>query len=389
MNHEFSRNNLKKFYRKKDEYLIAPLDDFLLTDLESNILNEEFQFKEFKIINKYLNLLDIDIYDLLVLRKLNSNIKNVYNVKQSDRNSIIHQVSTLLTENSRDMYITRLDIKDFYQSIDINTILTKLLKNDILLSYHSKYLLRQLFQNHNQFIGKKGLYYGLNLSATLSELYMRDFDKKIKSLSGVYYYARYVDDIIIFSFKELDIKRLINDEKLLPKGLSLNSKKYEYLKIIGSSNFKLDFLGYEFKCTKIEKKINFSISISKNKIDKIKKRIILSFLDFYKNSDFDLLHNRIKFITGNYNIYKNDNRFLNGGLSYNYKLVNNEDVFKELDTFLLKTIFSKKGSLGKKNHLTISQKKILKKYSFLFSFNNSVFHKFSRSKHSMIKRCWK
>lgn len=387
MNQEFNQKNLNRFFRKKDEYLISEVEDSKLFETEQSILSENFQFKEFKIINKYLNLLDIDIYDLLVLRKLNNNIKKIYNIKQADRNSIINQVSTLLSEDSRDMYVTRLDIKDFYQNIDTDIILNKLLKNDILLSYHSKYLLKQLFLNHIQFQNKKGLYYGLNLSATLSELYMRDFDKKIKSLNGVYYYARYVDDIIIFSFKEIDIKELIENKNYLPEGLSINTEKYEYLKIVGSSNFKLDFLGYEFKYMKTEKKLN--VSISTNKINKIKTRIILSFLDYIKNKRFNLLHDRIKFITGNYNIYKNDNRYLNGGLSYNYKLVNDESVFKELDNFLIKTIFSKKGSLGKKNSLTIQEKKILKKYSFLFSFKNSVLHKFSRNKHGIIKRCWK
>lgn len=387
MNHEFNQKNLKRFFRKKDEYLIGNIEDSKIIELENAILNEEFQFKEFKIINKYLNLLDIDIYDLLVLRKLNNNIKKIYDLKQADRNSIINQVSTLLCENSRDIYVTRLDIKNFYQSIDIDVILNKLLKNDILLSYHSKYLLKQLFINHEQFKNKKGLFFGLNLSATLSELYMRDFDKKIKSLDGVYYYARYVDDIIIFSFKEMDIKKLIVDEKYLPKGLLINLEKYKYLKIIGSSPFELDFLGYKFKYSSTDKKLN--ISISDNKINKIKTRIILSFLDYYKNLNFNLLHDRIKFITGNYNIYKNENRFLNGGLSYNYKLVNDDNVFNELDNFLKKTIFSKKGSLGKKNCLDITQKDILNKYSFMFSFKNSVLHKFSRIKHGMIKRCWK
>lgn len=384
MNQEFSVKNLMNFARKKDEYLIGEVDELKLENIEETIFNESFQFSDFKIINKYVNLLDIDIHELLVLRKLNYNIKKLYKIKQSDRNSIVKQVNTLLQETSRDIFVTRLDIKNFYGSINIESILTKLLKNDYLLSYHSKFILKHLFMEHNQFINHKGLPFGLNLSATLSELYMRNFDNKMKSLNGIYYYSRYVDDIIIFSYIDLDIVDIIKKEKILPKELSLNMDKYKYLKIFGTSDFTLDFLGYKFDCTNK----NLNITISENKVRKIKTRMIKSFLDFYKNKRFELLNDRIKFITGNYTIYKNENRSLNGGLSYNYNLVNENSIFLELDTFLVKTIFSKSGSLGKKNCLTRLQKNQLKKYSFLFSFQNNVLHKFSRNNHSHIKRCW-
>jgi len=372
-----------KFSRKNDEYLVGKIEDATLLNIEKSIYNESFQFSDFKIIDKYLNLLEMDIHELLVLRKLNNNIKRLYKIKQADRNSIIKQVQVLLTETSKEIYITRLDIRNFYSSIDRNKILKKLLENDYLLSYHSKYLLQKLFFDHGQISNHAGLPFGLNLSATLSELYMRDFDKNIRNIDGVYYYARYVDDIIVFSYKNIDIQKTINEKKYLHSELKFNQDKCKTV-LAHDRDFLLDFLGYKFEY----ENNSLSISISKNKINKIKSRIIHAFLDFFKRGDFTLLEKRIIFLTSNYIIYENENRKLKGGLSYNYNLINNYNVIQELDTFLVKTIFSKNGSFGKRNCLTKEQKEKLKKYTFHFGFHQKVLYKFSRQEHSSIKRCW-
>lgn len=384
MNQQFIVKNLNKFSRKSDDYLIGSIDELTLLDIETSIYDESFEFSNFKIIDKYLNLLDIDIHELLILRKLNHNIKKLYKIKQSDRTSIIKQVKTLLTETSRNIYVTRLDIKNFYSSINKNNLLKKLLENDYLLSYHSKFLLNQLFNEHTQLSTKQGLPFGLNLSATLSELYMRDFDKKIQKIDGVYYFARYVDDIIIFSIKDINIKELIEEKHYLHDELHFNEDKCEFTTITQNNPFELSFLGYKFNyANKI-----LNISIADKKISKIKSRIIYTFIDYFKTNDFNLLDKRIRFLTGNYIIYKNEDRALKGGLSYNYSFINDYTVLKELDKFLIKTIFSKNGSIGKKNCLSNIQKKALKKYSFLFGFQNKVLHKFNKHEHSLIKRCW-
>lgn len=149
MNQQFTVKELKKFYRKSDERNFEVLDLNVLENIENHIYDETFQFDEFNFINKYINLMKVDIHKLLVLRKLNYNIKKLYKVKQADRTSIINQVKILSQETSRDIFITRLDIQSFYHSIDKTLILEKILKNDYLLSYHSKFLLEKLFFEHN------------------------------------------------------------------------------------------------------------------------------------------------------------------------------------------------------------------------------------------------
>lgn len=45
---------------------------------------------------------------------------------------------------------------------------------------------------------ENGLPRGLSISSVMSELYMKYFDLRIRRLEGVYYYARFVDDIVVF-----------------------------------------------------------------------------------------------------------------------------------------------------------------------------------------------
>lgn len=150
-------------------------------------------------------------------------------------------------------------------------------------------------------------------------------------------------------------------------------------------NFDLEFLGYRFK--KIGK--NIQVEISQKKINKIKTRIIKSFLSYIKTKNFYILKSRIIFLTTNYYIYKHEDRALKGGLYYNYNLIDNENSLNELDGFLAKLIFSKKGSIGIKNDLTMAQKNELKKYTFTFGFKNKVLKKFTPFEIGKIKRCWK
>ena len=79
------------------------------------------------------------------------------------------------------------------------------------MSNETKQLLEKIFNKVQQ---PNGLPRGLNISATLAELYMKDFDHNIVTTDGVFYYSRFVDDIIIFSYKEITLDYL---NKILKK----------------------------------------------------------------------------------------------------------------------------------------------------------------------------
>ncbi|MFY0672769.1 MAG: RNA-directed DNA polymerase [Bacteroidia bacterium] len=403
MNQSFQRQQLIRLC-KKAEYVdygmtIDQLTDSLDEKYEE-IANESFEFTLKQVSEYYLTK---DLPDKLILRKLNDNIKRIYKDEQANRRIIIAQIKTLLSETCP-FWVIKTDIKGFYESIDRERLISKF-QDDSMLSYQSMFLMRRVFENPT-LAGKSGVPRGMNISATMSEIYMRKFDRWVRSYDSVYYYARFVDDIIIFSNSLKDSLPLIaslNPQlNLLTEGLSINKKKTELFdgktlgnldKINGktkSQRDKLDYLGYSFSVengrTEARKLI---VSIAEKKISKIKTRIIKAFLDFSKNKDFELLESRIKFLTGNYSIRKSEEgNSLRAGIYYNYLQVTNHSVFEELNQFLRKSIYSKSPNFGAKIGLSNIQKKKLVKYCFLAGFEKKVFFEFSYIKMQQIIKCW-
>lgn len=343
------------------------------------------------------------IEDDFALRKINDTIKRFYKVKQADRNLIVNQIIILLQE-AIPMSVIKLDLKKFYESIDRNWIINKL-KDDALLSISAIKIIEDFF-DLNEFNSFNGLPRGIGISATLSELYLRDFDRKVNRLNNVYFYARYVDDIILFTTESPNnIIEQIIENQLLRKPLIFNDKKTKIFEVnnktgIDIKKLQFEYLGYKFiftnSCKKSksefkDKKIEVSIALKK--VKKYKTRIVHSFLDFIKNNDFSLLEDRIKFLTGNYPIKRNSSEgtVLFAGLYYNYPFINDEKILIELTVFLRKLINSKNKSLGIKINaiITNEQKEQLSKYSFLAGWKNrKVNTDFRPERVKQIKKCW-
>lgn len=405
MKQNFNCQELLK-YLKKGELIRNELEKadviFEIDELEKKILDESFQF-DIKFNDEFYFIENIS--QKLLVRKLNDNIKRIYKDEQANRKFIIHQVKTLLNETAP-FWIIKTDIKSFYESIDRDRIFRKL-KNDAMLSYYSVFLIKKIFE-HPDIISQTGLPRGLNISSSLSEIYMRNFDKAIQRYKDVYYYARFVDDIIIFlnnkqsainlfeslneiiSNEKLDLK--INDDKTeLFDGLNFKILKKGYNKRPIHNN--IEYLGYKFYLNENENKREnkLQISIADKKIRKIKTRIIRSYLDYINNNDFELLKKRVKFLTGNYGISKShDGSILKAGIHFNYTHINNFAILKELNVFHKKIIYSKKGSIGIKLNpkLSDSQKGILKKHCFLSGHKNKTYNSFSYVQMGQIIKCW-
>ena len=403
MNQSFQRQQLIRLC-KKAEYVdygmtIEQLTESLDEKYEE-IAKDTFEFTLKQVSEYYLTK---DLPNKLILRKLNDNIKRIYKDEQANRRIIIAQIKTLLSETCP-FWVIKTDIKGFYESIDRERLISKF-HDDSMLSYQSMFLMRRVFENPI-LAGKSGVPRGMNISATMSEIYMRKFDRWVRSYDSVYYYARFVDDIIIFSNSLKDSLTLIaslNPQlSNLTEGLSINEKKTELFdgktlenldKINGktkSQRHKLDYLGYSFSVenarTKARKLI---VSIAEKKISKIKTRIVKAFLDFSKNKDFELLESRIEFLTGNYSIRKSEEgNSLRAGIYYNYFQVTNNSVFEGLNQFLRKSIYSKSPNFGAKVGLSNIQKKTLSKYCFLAGFEKKVFFEFSYIEMQQIIKCW-
>ncbi|MBU9146629.1 RNA-directed DNA polymerase [Burkholderia multivorans] len=250
----FSARNLLRLTTRLDpkKYRLGKNKKDYLSSLEKvsqAALSDEFKFSAFsrstragKTVYTVTNHTDE-----FIIRKLNDNLSRIYNVKQSNRAEIIGQAIPLLKEKIP-FFLLKLDIKDFYETIDRTTLMERIAQ-DSALAFRSKLLLNQLFATQSHFPGT-GIPRGVSLSATLSEIYMKDFDGAARTLDGVYFFARYVDDILIFAHSDPTPIKLALANRL-PPGMYFNDTKERLLGFNRNGNChlyngepELSYLGY-------------------------------------------------------------------------------------------------------------------------------------------------
>jgi len=303
-----------------------------------------------------------DFCDELVLRKIDRNLKKAFPLPNDSRDSIIANLKSLLSESIQ-YKIYRLDIKGFYESFDIHMILERLdsIKN---LSPATKQFLRDILGNFAA-TGGSGLPRGLSISATLSGIMMERFDKKVAQLPEVFYYRRYVDDIIIITSGEEGTKQFIRElNELLPKDLHFNKKK-EYLCAAPDSKpfksnaqnvgnpilLRFEYLGYRFTVyepTAKNIRRDVYLDIADSKVNKIKTRLTKAFIDYSANKNFDLLEMRVRLLTSNYTVLDiNKGSFRLAGIYHNYHRIDahESEALKEIDKYLQKAVISGYGKV--------------------------------------------
>lgn len=318
-----------------------------------------------------------------VTKQLQRNIYKTYKVKQASRKTIINQLRLLLDDGFPKIII-RTDIKKFYESIPHKELLA-IIEENSLLSYPSKKIIRRVLNQYWNILiadGTKsstdervGIPRGIGFSAYLSELYLRGFDKKIKSLRDVIYYTRYVDDIIIIitprNRKEIKSKQsYINNIKnilLNYTRLKLNTSKTEVLNLTKenrerkiSQSYSLTYLGYNFKLTYSKKtetkskktktsitKDKVQIFMSDDKFQRYKNKIDTSFSDYStnllkyaseKNSTERMLLKRLKFLTKNHRLLRRKSNVFIGVYFTNEFLTEPYIDLMELDKHLKQQI---------------------------------------------------
>ena len=338
--------------------------------------------------------------EALITRHISENIRRVTKVKQSDRQSIVRCIRSLLAEGTA-FNILKLDIRSFYESINIDDIVESL-SNDPAFSRQSIALLSSLFDAFRQ-QGIVGLPRGLELSATLAEYALRDFDRSTSLKQGVRFYSRYVDDIFIMLEPTKDVDDLIYELKqMLPNGLEFRRSKTKicrFSRLITKSPQNEDdfsFLGYNIKVSKIFRVENalrreVSLDIAAGKVKKIKRRIALALLDFNAGGSYADLHDRIKVLTSNYEFFDGQTgaRRL-AGLRYNYSLINAKKSrsLTSLDHYLYNALFSRNPKNRLRPQLTVPQRRQLWGYSFKSGFRDNRFFAYNQNRLHQITRCW-
>lgn len=349
--------------------------------------------------------------DELVVRKLRLNLKVCSSSLLESRTQIVRCLSLLLEEGVP-YRVYRLDIRSFFESFDAAHVL-KSISDVRRLSPKSKGLIASLLARHSD-MGGTGIPRGLAISSTLSELLMNDFDARVQRASDTFFFARYVDDIIVVtSARETASEFLSKMRSWLPPGLEFNSTKMTIADTGGRLQkvdspvsqvlLRFDYLGYGFTVRnplKSETK-NFKdgdlareveIDIATKKLKKIKTRLVRSFLDFSKTSDWPLLKDRVAYLTQNFSVYnpKAGGKKI-AGIFYSYPLAREYSPgLKELDSFLRNAALAKNGRLfaSTSGLLSGQQRRALLRYSFSRGHASKNFVHFSPQRIREIQRCW-
>lgn len=189
---------------------------------------------------------------------------NLYSFRKN--NSVKRAIKNISNiKNIRNMYGYKVDIQNYFNSIDINLLLDNLkkdIKDNALFVLIETILKSEYVEYNNKIITEnKGAMAGIPISAFLANYYIKEIDEYFWNQNLVYF--RYADDIIMFCNTKED---LINNQKILKdfiKKYNLNinhNKEYFFEK-----NEKWEFLGFSF--------INGDIDLSENSVRKIKAKI--------------------------------------------------------------------------------------------------------------------
>lgn len=349
----------------------------------------------------------------LVLRKLSENLRRISGVPTQNRESIVANLIHMLSEGVP-YRIYRLDISSFYESFNKNQVL-ECLNSLSGLSALTKNNIEILFQHHKS-MGGEGIPRGLALSALLSDLMMKNFDRALITHPLIYFSARYVDDIVLITnpaVPERQIFSYLKSPNFLPTGLNFNLKKtrigcftkcvqpIKVGSILPTSTVRFDYLGYEFfieeplstsKINKNKQHRKVSVDIANTKITRIKTRLTKSFLAFAKDKDFLLLSRRLRFLTANFSVRDARTGQPNlAGIFYSYPLLTEKEKLINLDKYLRMSILSKTGPIYSKYapFLSSMQKRKLLTNSFVSGHDNKTFMHFNGSEIGEIQECWK
>ncbi len=354
------------------------------------------------------------LVDKLITRYL----KDYFELATPSRNDMVDVLLSHLQEPS-EYRIHRLDLKKFYESINTNELLHKLKTTDLQLQ-HINFIKNNILLKNGY-----GIKRGLPLSNVLSEICLKELDSIFQETEGIFFYKRFVDDIIIISDlkKKFEVKSDPNIKSFLTKfSLDFHSDKTKFLEedVLSFDNknscstatsirkhIEFDLLGYHFRVANVIKNNSraqnyfkknglryLEIDLSDKTFNKIKRKLSASFSAYHKLphyrsriTKFKLLDQRISFLTSNYRLFNQTKKvnFING-IYFGFRSVNKQKKLLELDKYLHYLI-----GREKRNTSSVAEKKKLDKlnrHSFQKGFEHKIFNHFSIHLLKEIRKCW-
>lgn len=339
--------------------------------------------------NQQNNALSIYLID----KQMQNNLQMAFKFRMNNHNKVISQMLGLLNDDMP-KYIYRTDIQSFFESIPHNKLKEKINKNSKLDIFTKNTINQILDQYHNLTGTKSGIPRGIGLSSCLAEIYLQNFDHKVRFNKKVFFYSRFVDDIIVFSTESIqkDVSKHIGEIELSHN----QDKTREKFKEKGK-NTTFEFLGYSFCLEGAEVKVE----MSGGKIKKIKARISSAIKDYNSKVTkqkqtgsearaWKLLNQRLRFLTGNTRLVNiKENVFV--GIYYSNPFLKGKlKTLKKLDAFLKRELEKIEFSEILDNRTKSKSLKILKeRYSFEKGFNERSFHPFHWKEIKEITKIWK
>ena len=361
-----------------------------LRDVSDNISNARFQVDLQQGIgpnNKPIYLLPPGSAECFyAVKQISRNIERIYKVKQANRNRIVSQLQDLLNDGFP-YHIIRLDVKNFYESIEHRGLIKKL-RSDQLLSATSISVLEKILWKYGSLAGTPGLGLprGVGISAALSELYMRQFDRAVRIMPEVTFFARYVDDIVVVFAPCSDSKRSQYRDKIIAQLDDLGLKENPLKKDESPPErrgWDLTYLGYKFS---FHSNTSCKTVLSDQKFTRYQDRLKACFTRYHsqraKNAKkaYRLLVKRIQYLTGNTQLtHSKSNAFV--GIYFSSPHLTDLKQLRNLDGQL-------RGLIAGVSHSPTLQAK-LSNYSFQNGYEERSFRRFHKpGQFEEITKAW-
>lgn len=175
-----------------------------------------------------------------------------------------------IRKHGSDGYILQIDIKKYFESID-HDILKDMLHKQIHEPQEIMNLIDYVVDTSSH--SNKGLNLGSEAPQIFAIYFLSSIDSYIKTVKGIKYYGRYMDDMFIISDSKDDLKILLEEIKteLGKLKLQINEKKTHITKI--SHGFTFMQIKYSLEGNKIIKRPTHSkIVRERRRLKKYKKR---------------------------------------------------------------------------------------------------------------------
>jgi hypothetical protein len=332
---------------------------------------------------KHVYLIQNTAAAFFAVKQVQWSLHRLYRVKQANRNHTVSAARQSL-DNDFPLAIIRTDIASFYESVDRSSI-TARLDEDHLLSLSAKRIVHQILGEYGRITGSpRGIPRGVGLSAYLAEIYLRPLDAALRTLPGVIFYGRYVDDIlIVFSPPttgtpipyDVEVGRVVAEH-----GLTVNSAKTKYFDTAQTSQ-RFEYLGYRFD----RRNGSCKLELSGSKIFKYRRRLQVSFRDYFRDRPKNqrrsarALISRIKFLTGNSRLAHNKSHAVTG-IFYSNSEATDIRILGVLDQYLHRKI-DEIGSPALEDRL--------RTFSFRRGFEQRAYHSFTTRELGQIVKAWR